>query len=304
MAGGTGQQQSLMTAVPQALGASAMGTAAGLGYQPQQINAATAGQLSPIQAQQINAGQLAGANLQAYQNPYEQQVVNQSLSDIERQRQMQQNMMGAQAQSANAFGGSRFGIAEAETNRAFVDQAARTASQLRLGGYQNAQQMAQQDLASQMQAQMANQQAGLSAGTTSAQMQQQANLANQQAAMQAALANQQAGLGGAQFRLGAANQLGDLSNLGFGMGRQVNQDLAVQGAMQQALQQQLIDASRAQYQGYTQAPIQALQTQLGAYGGSQTGEQTQTTTKKPGLFDYLSLGAGVAGSYLGRPQIT
>tara|TARA_R110000803_G_scaffold56920_1_gene114476 strand:+ start:4512 stop:5426 length:915 start_codon:yes stop_codon:yes gene_type:complete len=304
MAGGTGQQQSLITAVPQALGASAMGTAAGLGYQPQQINAATAGQLSPIQAQQINAGQLAGANLQAYQNPYEQQVVNQSLSDIERQRQMQQNMMGAQAQSANAFGGSRFGIAEAETNRAFADQAARTASGLRLGGYQNAQQMAQQDLASQMQAQTANQQAALSAGTTSAQMQQQTNLANQQANMQSQMANQQAGLGGAQFRLGAANQLGDLSNLGFGMGRQVNQDLAVQGAMQQALQQQLIDASRAQYQDYTQAPIQALQTQLGAYGGSQTGEQTQTTTKKPGLFDYLSLGAGVAGSYLGRPQIT
>ena len=303
MAGGTGQQQSLITAVPQALGASAMGTAAGLGYQPQQINAATAGQLSPIQAQQINAGQLAGANLQAYQNPYEQQVVNQSLSDIERQRQMQQNMMGAQAQSANAFGGSRFGIAEAETNRAFADQAARTASGLRLGGYQNAQQMAQQDLASQMQAQTANQQAALSAGTTSAQMQQQTNLANQQANMQSQMANQQAGLGGAQFRLGAANQLGDLSNLGFGMGRQVNQDLAVQGAMQQALQQQLIDASRAQYQDYTQAPIQALQTQLGAYGGSQTGEQTQTTTKKPGLFDYLSLGAGVAGSYLGRPQI-
>tara|TARA_R110000868_G_scaffold335227_1_gene595993 strand:- start:164 stop:613 length:450 start_codon:yes stop_codon:yes gene_type:complete len=149
---------------------------------------------------------------------------------------------------------------------------------------------------------MANQQAALSAGTTSAQMQQQTNLANQQAAMQSQMANQQAGLGGAQFRLGAANQLGDLANLGFGMGRQVNQDLAVQGAMQQSLQQQLIDASRAQYQGYSQAPIQALQTQLGAYGGSQTGEQTQTTTKNPGLFDYLSLGAGLGGSYLNRPQ--
>ena len=63
-------------------------------------------------------------NLQQYTNPYETQVVNQSLADLERSRLMAQNVGGAQASAANAYGGSRQGIAEAETNRAFADQAA------------------------------------------------------------------------------------------------------------------------------------------------------------------------------------
>ena len=89
---------------------------------------------------------IAGTDLSAYTNPYESQVVGQSLQDLERARQMQANQLGAQASQAGAFGGSRQAIMESELGRNYLDQAARTASQLRLGGFQNAQQMAGQDI--------------------------------------------------------------------------------------------------------------------------------------------------------------
>jgi len=355
----------------------------GTGFQ-----AAQAGQVGPVTAQQIQAGQLASTALSPYVNPYESQVVGQTLSDLERARQMQQNVLGAQATQARAFGGSRAGVAQAETNRAFAEQAARTAGQLRQAGFTQAQQAAQQDIASQlaaqqanqqaalqagisgagiardiglanlqaqqqarqfgaqqgMQAALANQQAALQAGTTTAGLQQAINLANQQAQQQARqfgaqqgmtaqqlnqaagmqralanqaalqqagqfgaqqqmaaqLANQQAGLSGLGARMGAAQQLGNLANLGFGMGQTINQQLAQQGMMQQALQQAIIDAGRQQYAGFTGAPTTSLQQMLGAFGGSQTGQQTQTGTYQPGLFDYLSLGANVIGAGIGQ----
>ena len=46
-----------------------------------------------------------------YQNPYESQVVQQTLRDVGSQALNAQNMLGAQATAAGAFGGSRHGIA-------------------------------------------------------------------------------------------------------------------------------------------------------------------------------------------------
>ena len=70
------------------------------GYQPSQIGAPTTAQLG------------------LYTNPWETSVVDQSLADLERSRLTAQNIGGANAGAANAFGGSRQGVAEAETNRA------------------------------------------------------------------------------------------------------------------------------------------------------------------------------------------
>jgi hypothetical protein len=170
-----------------------------------------------VGSQAVQAGQLAGKDLGAYTNQYESQVVDQALGDIERSRQMAGNQLGAQATAANAFGGSRQGIAEAETNRAYAEQAAKTASGLRQAGFTQAQQMAQADIGTAQQAALANQQAGLQAGTTTAQLGQQANLANQAAGNQAAqfgataqnVASQQAAAAqnaAAQFGAGASNQ--------------------------------------------------------------------------------------------------
>lgn len=77
-------------------------------------------------------------NFSTYQNPYTQEVVNNSLNDLERARQMQMNQIGASAQAAGAFGGSRHGLVESETNRNFADRAGNLASNLRMQGFDNA----------------------------------------------------------------------------------------------------------------------------------------------------------------------
>ena len=353
--------------------------------------AAETGAAPVVTARDVSAGQLSGADLSAYINPYESQVVGQTLSDIGRQRELEQMQRSAQATAAGAFGGSRHGIAEAETSRAFAEQAARTAAGLRQAGFDRATALAGQDIASRMQADLANQSAGLQAGTTSAQLAQQraladqaainqarqfgasaanvaerqrsqqlqaarqfgasesnvaarqrsqqlqaarqfgagaANVAAQQQAqqlqaarqfgagainqaalanqaainqarqfgasqsMQAQLANQAAQLSGAQQRLSAGAQLGSLANLGFGMGQQIQDRMTQQGALQQALQQQLINAAKGQYAGYTGAPAQSLQYLLQAVGASPSPTTTTGTTNR-GLFDYLALGLGV-----------
>ena len=101
-----------------------------------------------------------------------------------------------------------------------------------------------------------------------------------------------------QMRMGAASQLGNLSNLGFGMGQTINQNLAQQGAMQQALQQMAMDKASQQYQGYAQSPYTALSAYTQALGGTPYGSTTTTTGTQPsrGLFDYLGMGLYGAGS--------
>ena len=183
-----------------------------------------------------------------YMNPYESQVVGQTLNDLNRARQMSQNDIAAQATRAGAFGGSRQALMASELDRNFMNQAANTAGQLRQAGWTQGQ-----------------------------------NLAST-----AAQANQQAGLTGANLRLGAANQMGNLANLGFGMGQQTQAMQAASGTTAQAIQQALIDAAKAQYAGYTGAPATSLGYLASALGAAPS-ESTTTATKNPGLFDYLTL---------------
>jgi hypothetical protein len=82
----------------------------------------------------------------AYQNPYESDVVQTALSDIERSRQLALQQGAAQATRARAYGGSRQAVTEAETNRAALEQAARTSAQLRAQGFETAGRMAAQDV--------------------------------------------------------------------------------------------------------------------------------------------------------------
>jgi hypothetical protein len=262
MAGGANPQQTGQPNVfNQSAGAynSALGgTQQGMNFQPQQAsasgynpasmssqgyNAATANSqgydastiagASPIVAQNVQAGQIAGSDLGAYTNPFETQVVDQALGDLERSRLIQQNQLGAQATAAGAYGGSRQGIAEAETNRAFADQAARTASGLRQTGFANAQQLAGQDIASRMQGSLANQGANLSAqgqnaGNTLASQQFNSGALNQagafgaSAANNASLANQNAFNQAGQFNASAANNAAMRNQNAFNQAGQFN----------------------------------------------------------------------------------
>ena len=72
--------------------------------------------------------QTAAGGMGAYQNPYETQVVQQSLRDVGTQAQMGLNQLDAQAQQARAFGGSRHGIATGEALKGYNQQMADTAA--------------------------------------------------------------------------------------------------------------------------------------------------------------------------------
>jgi len=73
-----------------------------------------------------------------FMNPFEQQVIDQSMADIARAGEIQRQGIGARAAGAGAFGGSRQAIAESELGRNVLDRQARVASQLRQGGFRDA----------------------------------------------------------------------------------------------------------------------------------------------------------------------
>jgi hypothetical protein len=248
------------------------GTTAGMGYTPGQV---TTGGMAPS----IQAGQIGTTDLSTYQNPFTEQVIQANTQDILRGGQMGMNQLGAQASAAKAFGGSRHGVAEAELGRGLAETIGSQSAQLRQAGFQQAQQAAGLDIANSMQAQMANQRAAQEAA--------QRQLGAQQF-------NVTTGMQGAQQRLGAASQLGALGQTSFQTGRTIQQDLAGQGAMQQAMQQALIDAAKGQYAGYTGAPAGGLGYTTSAIGAS-PAPVTTTQTRQPGLFDYLTMAATAYG---------
>jgi len=109
------------------------------GYTPDQIQAMTGAQY-----------------MSAYQNPYEQQVVQNTLADIERQRQISQQTQQTRAVGAKAFGGSRQAIAESLANEDYTRRSAEIAAQLRSAGFTTAAGLGQTDAARAMEAARAN----------------------------------------------------------------------------------------------------------------------------------------------------
>lgn len=123
---------------------------------------------------------LSPERIQSFMSPYTQNVIDASMRDLARQRDISLNELGAAASAAGAFGGSRQGVAEAETQRAFAETAAETAARLREAGFSQAAGLAQADLAQRM----AAAQAGM--GAAGAGLQQQvAGLGAQMAAGEA-----------------------------------------------------------------------------------------------------------------------
>jgi hypothetical protein len=88
-------------------------------------------QMGPMTAQQYQQA------TQARMNPYDDQVVSQAMADIEDQRQQAMVQADADRAKAKAFG-SRGDLYRAETDKAYIDAKARTASALRQQGYRDA----------------------------------------------------------------------------------------------------------------------------------------------------------------------
>jgi len=234
-------------------------TQAAMNYNPAMINPAMR-----------SAAPTAASQMGNYTNPYESQVVQATLRDIGGAQQQAMNQIGQQASAAGAFGGSRHGIAEAESNKAFNQQALDAAARMRSQGFNTAIGASQFDVGNQMNVNAAN------VGAINAAQQQ--NIANQMA--------------GNQARLGAAQQMAGLGQQSFGYGQAIQNQQMQQGAMQRNLMQQLINAGKQQFGGYAGQPNQAMNTFMSGISGmpNMGGQQSGYN---PGLFNYLQFGASL-----------
>jgi hypothetical protein len=87
--------------------------------------------------------------IQAYMDPYQQTVTQQALAELDRQAQLQQQGLDAQAVSAGAFGTERAGIQSAEMARNLQDIKSRRIFEDLSRNFQQAQQTAQQSFEQQ-----------------------------------------------------------------------------------------------------------------------------------------------------------
>ena len=204
-----------------------------------------------LNSDQVNAERFSNTNLNPYLNQYEDQVVNQSISDIDRARQLQQGQNNASAVAAGAFGGDRQAIQRAETDRNALEATARQVGQLRQGGYESAARRAEGDISRNLTGQQSNQASNMQAGTTNISNEFNRQRANQARDLTASQANASNNL-----QMQRSNQDSSLrsqvqnQNMGFQTGQQ-NQNSAMQ---QQQLNQRVnFDAQRANQAARLQA---------------------------------------------------
>tara|TARA_B110000259_G_scaffold25691_2_gene26464 strand:- start:986 stop:1909 length:924 start_codon:yes stop_codon:yes gene_type:complete len=226
-------EQQIMNAAQGGVGMQNLDTAADLtraaaGYTPQQVG-------------------YNQSMVDQYMNPYTDQVINTSVADLERSRQGAVQQMGQRATAANAFGGSRQGVAEALTNQEYGTQAGSMIANLRNQGFNSA----------------------------------------VQNAMNAQQLNQSAGLQGAQFRLGAANQLGTQGQQQTGQQYAGGQAMMGLGGARQGQAQAQLDADRT-------LGMQRLGIMQGALGlqPANLGGVSTMTGNSP---SYQNTGANVMG---------
>ena len=87
---------------------------------------------------------------QQFMSPYQQQVIDTSLEEFDRQRAMQEQRIADQAAASGAFGGGRQGVLESEFRTGSNRDRALLQAQLLGQGFGQAQQAAQQNFANQM----------------------------------------------------------------------------------------------------------------------------------------------------------
>ena len=121
---------------------------------------------------------------------------------------------------------------------------------------------------------------------------------NQQALDQVSRLNQQGFNNAMNNAFRSAQGLQGIGSQAFNMGQAINQQQIQQGAMQQQMMQNLINAARNQYNQFAAAPTNKLGLPLAALGATPLPE-TQKTERQLGIMDYLTAGAQI---YAGMPR--
>lgn len=237
---------------------------AGQGLLSQGASGASAG--ASYSPQQVKAGLLANTNLTPYENPFQNDVINTTMNQLDLQRQRDLNNQGSQFTANGAFGGARQGVADSLTNEAYGNIAAQTLAGLNSQNFSQAQAAAQGDIANQLQVAEANQGAGL----------QGAGLNLQASGLLGSLAGEQQQLGANDAQL--VNSFGQQAQQ-----TQQNQDTA---AYQEFLRQQ-------QYPWLQQ---QALTSFLGTV--PVTTNSKSTSTYNPSIMSDIGAGLNILSNPL------
>jgi hypothetical protein len=234
-------------------------------------------------------------NAAQFFNPYEDQVVRQTLRDIGEQGELQKMQGRAGAVGSGAFGGARSGIMDTEMSKNILREQARTAGGLRQQGYESARNAAQQAFENTQQRRMAVGQGlgqlGLQYGQLS-----QADINQMMGIGQGlgSIAGQYAGLGAQSANLGL--QQAGLGELAQKQGITDIQTLASLGAMQRGQQQAELDAVRKTNVERLAHPYQQLSYLSDIYRGTPSSQSTVTTASgsQPSTAQQV-LGLGIAG---------
>ena len=266
-----------------------------------------AAQIGGVSAPQFRG--LLDVDMGAYQSPYTQQVIEQSMADIQRQADISRGQAQSRAIGAGAFGGSRSALLESESQRPFIEQMARTAAGLRESGFQQAQQAALSDLARQQQLGVLGTELQQQRALEQAKLGQQAGLtgfeAQQQRAMQQAELAQQAGLSGQDIQARMALRQPELelearrlrgSGLQNILGEQYRSLglLGGIGGQQQLLQQRALDVPYGEFQRALQYPKE----QFGLLSQAVTGTPSfgGTAQYQPSSLEGVTTALNILGS--------
>lgn len=273
------------------------------GQQLQQYGAEAAGavDVSPYFAsgeQALGTGYAAGlgatgqfdpsAAVPQFMNPYQQQVIDESLRQIQRQNALQQQQAASQAVKSGAFGSTREGVQRAELGRALAEQQ----NQAIVGGLQ---QGYGQALAAAQQAFEAQQNRQLQAGQLFGQLGSQYGALGQ--------AQGQLGLQQAQTLGTLGTNLGQLGASMGAMGQTAQQMgtadidlLAKLGQMEQQQEQNRLEAWRATQLQESMSPYQQLGFLSDIYKGAPSSQSTLTTTSAPSTSPLMqAVGLGISG---------
>jgi len=223
-------------------------------------------------------GAPTAAQTAAFTSPYQQQVIDTTLAEFDRQRAINEQNIRDQQASLGALGSGRAGVQLSEFQAQSGRDRAALEAQLRQQGFGQAMQARQQDIANRF---------GLG--------QAQAGLAGQQAG----LGQQQLGLG--EFEMGRGQFQTGLASQVPGLQRADVSTLGQVGAAQQAQRQAVLDAQRQAARTAAYEPLE----RLGFFGSGVTGlmggypgqfQFGQTPGADP-LQTALGLGTGLAGIF-------
>ena len=241
----------------------------------------------------INAGGMYNPNdnVSQFFNPYLNDVVNQQYNDIARQGQIQSQQAGLNAARAGAFGGSRGALAQSEIGRNTMDTQARTGSQLRASGYQQALDASQKAYENSMaRQQQAYQQVGSQGleygklGMTNADLNRQlglagGTLAGQQGEISRALGLGIGSIGTEMGKLGV--QEGALGELSSKLNTSDIENTSKMGEVERQQQQRELDAQRATTLQQMYEPYQRASYMMDLYKGTPSSQQTLTANTAP-----------------------